>query len=155
MMARLHRTTPIMLAAVLPALMVVSGAARAQIPVHPIAPAMRGASPIPSPSCRTTVRYFGKGSLTLGFPLEHVGGEYPWRVPPHAVARLIGHTGPMWGSAFFQSQRFQKIRQLGVSACRFLSRRRPVMHMTVTDRHGRRVGLLTALLRGVGGEPTP
>lgn len=151
-MPRLGRATPIILVAALPALMLVSGTARAQLAAHPISPPMQQAS---SASCRTTVRYFGKGSLTADYSLEHVGGEYPWMVPPHAIARLVAHTGPMAGSAFFESQMWQKVRELGTGACRFLSRHRPLMHMTVTDRHGRRVGLIIAVLRGDGVEPTP
>ncbi|MEE3504426.1 hypothetical protein [Acidiphilium acidophilum] len=154
-MARIRQTAMVAFFTVLPALILVPGAARAQLAVHPIAPPTQHGAPMLPPSCRSTVRYFGKGSLTVDYPLEHVGGQYPWMVPPHALVRLIGHTGPMWGGAFFQSQHWQMVRQLGAGACRFLSRRRPVMHMTVTDRHGRRVGLIIALLRGDGGETTP
>lgn len=137
------------------ALMLVAGTARAQLAARPISPPMQQPSSASSASCRTTVRYFGKGSLTADYPLEHVGGEYPWMVPPHAIARLVAHTGPMSGNAFFESQMWQKVRELGTGACRFLSRHRPLMHMTVTDRHGRRVGLIIAVLRGDGVEPTP
>ncbi|MGC9271792.1 hypothetical protein, partial [Acidiphilium sp.] len=89
------------------ALMLGSSPAWAQMAAHPIAPPMQQRSPASSASCRTTVRYFGKGSLTADYPLEHVGGEYPWMVPPHAIARLVAHTGPMSGNAFFESQMWQ------------------------------------------------
>ncbi|HQT85038.1 MULTISPECIES: hypothetical protein [Acidiphilium] len=154
-MAWIRQAAMVAFITVLPALILVPGAAQAQLAVHPIVPPSQHGVRMVPPSCRSTVRYFGKGSLTADYPLEHVAGQYPWMVPPHALVRLIGHTGPMWGGAFFQSQRWQMVRQLGAGACRFLSRRRPVMHMTVTDRHGRRVGLIIALLRGDGEETTP
>lgn len=156
-MRKLRRSPPLALAAVIliPAFILSASLARAQVPVYPGPPVMPGTSFGAAASCRTTVRYFGKGSLTTEYPLDHVGGEYPWMVPPHAVARLVSHTGPMWGPAFFQSQRWQRVRQLGLGACRFLSRHRPVMHMTVTDRHGRRVGLIVARMIVAGMGPSP
>lgn len=96
--------------------------------------------------CRSKVRYFGIGSVTAEYRLERTIGAFPYRVPPHALPVIVGHTGTMGGTGFFESERWQVGRLLGRSACRFLTDVRPRLRQTITDRHGRRVGMIIAKL---------
>lgn len=128
-----------------------TGTVMAQVPVPlPVVPHR-----LPPPACRSTVRYFGVGSVTVDYRLERTSGPFHYRVPPHALPLIVGHTGSMRGTTFFESQRWQNGRLLGRMACRSLTRQQPVSRLTITDRHGRRVGMITATLIAAGPGMTP
>lgn len=117
-----------------------AGPVMAQVPLPP-----RHRATVP-PSCHATVRYFGVGSVTLAYRFAGMIGTGRYWLPRHALPQIIGHTGSMGAIAFLESQRGQVVTLLSSAACRYLSDQQPMLRQTITDRHGRRVGMITAVL---------